>query len=154
MTIFTVSTDEHDIDKLLDEVATALGKWEAGEAVPLDLSVMLGDAGKTDQKARELRSQWQIDGHAVIQSTRPGLGPWVIRFQQMVRRLTWWFMDPILHQIRHFQRNTAVTVADMAQTQTALIQQVETQATEIEALRARLAQLEEQTGALSGTEAS
>jgi SAM-dependent methyltransferase len=59
------------------------------------------------QRAYELTLQWNIDGDAIIHSTRPGVGPWVIRFQTLVRELTWWFLEPILQQIRLFQKNAA-----------------------------------------------
>lgn len=141
MSIFSVDADKQDIEVLLGNVQQALADWEADKPMALDLSMMLGEAGKVGQKAHQLRSQWNIDSNAVIQSNRPGLGPWVIRFQQVVRRLTWWFMEPILQQIRSFQRNTAVAVSDLAQNQTQLLEELQVQANEIAALREQLAQL-------------
>ncbi len=142
MNIFSVSADEQDVEVLLGNVNKALQAWESGKTLPLDLSLLLHETGKVKQQAAQLRSQWQIDGQAVILSNRPGIGPWVIRFQQLVRRFTWWFMEPILQQIRAFQRNTAVAITDLVNSQEDLIQTGQDQAAELDALREKVAQLE------------
>jgi hypothetical protein len=142
LNIFSVSADEQDVEVLLGNVNKALQAWESGKTLPLDLSLLLHETGKVKQQAAQLRSQWQIDGQAVILSNRPGIGPWVIRFQQLVRRFTWWFMEPILQQIRAFQRNTAVAITDLVNSQEDLIQTGQDQAAELDALREKVAQLE------------
>lgn len=142
MNIFSVSADEQDVEVLLGNVSEALQEWESGKTLPLDLSLLLHETGKVKQQAAQLRRQWQIDGQAVILSNRPGVGPWIIRFQQLVRRLTWWFMEPILQQIRAFQRNSAVAITDLIKTQEDLIQTGQEQAAELAALREKVAQLE------------
>ncbi len=142
MNIFSVSADEQDVEVLLGNVNKALQAWESGKTLPLDLSLLLHETGKVKQQAAQLRSQWQIDGQAVILSNRPGIGPWVIRFQQLVRRFTWWFIEPILQQIRAFQRNTAVAITDLVNSQEDLIQTGQDQAAELDALREKVAQLE------------
>lgn len=142
MNIFSVSADEQDVEVLLGNVSKALQEWESGKTLPLDLSLLLHETGKVKQQAAQLRHQWQIDGQAVILSNRPGVGPWIIRFQQLVRRLTWWFMEPILQQIRAFQRNSAVAITDLIKTQEDLIQTGQEQAAELAALQEKVAQLE------------
>ena len=94
------------------------------------------------QKASQLGGQWDVDSSAVIQSTRPGLGPWIIRFQKLVRRLTWWYSEPIVQQIRVFQRNAASTAHGLAQNQHKLLARYEELAAEQEMLRERLEALE------------
>ena len=122
MNIFSVSSDTQDIEVLLGNVSDTLRQWEGGETPPLDLSIMLGDAGKLNQQAARLKGQWNINSWEIIQSTRPGLGPWVIRFQHLVRKLTWWYLEPIIQQVRGFQRNTALTVDGLAQSHEELLQ--------------------------------
>ena len=144
MNIFSVSSDTQDIEILLANVSDALRQWEGGEAPPLDLSIMLGDAGKLNQQAARLKGQWNINSWEIIQSTRPGLGPWVIRFQHLVRKLTWWYLEPIIQQVRGFQRNTALTVDGLAQSHEELLQTVQRQAVQLEALEKQLANLKKE----------
>jgi hypothetical protein len=59
---------------------------------------------------RGLSTQWSIDSNAIVHSTRPKLGPWIIRFQQTVRRFTWWFTNPLLDQIVTFNSNVVRTI--------------------------------------------
>lgn len=74
--------------------------------------------------ARQLMLRAQVDGNAIIHSTRPRLGPWLIRFQAAVRRVTWWFLEPILQQIRAFQVDSARAIGDLAREQDALQAQI------------------------------
>jgi hypothetical protein len=142
MNIFSVNSDTQDVELLLDSVGEALRQWEAGDTPPLDLSIMLGDAGKLSQRAARLKGQWNLNSWAIIQSTRTGLGPWIIRFQHLVRKLTWWYTEPLLDQIRGFQRNTALTVDGLAQSHEELLQMVQRQALQLEALEKQVAELQ------------
>jgi len=145
LNIFSVSSDTQDVEALLGNTAEALRQWEGGDAPPLDLSIMLGDAGKLNQQASRLKGQWNINSWAIIQSNRPGLGPWIIRFQHLMRKLTWWFPEPIIQQIRGFQRNTAFTVDGLAQSHEELLQTVQRQATQIESLEKQLVVLKKES---------
>ncbi len=142
MNIFSVSADEQDVEVLLGNVSDALDAWKSGKTLPLDLSLLLHETGKAKQQVRQLNSQWHIDSNAVILSNRPGVGPWIIRFQQLVRRLTWWFTEPIVQQIRTFQRSTAVSITHLAQNQEDFLANGQNQAAELVALQERVAQLE------------
>ena len=140
--IFSVSSDQGDVESLLADVGDAVRQWEDGKALSLDLSIMLGEAQHVGQQASQLRGQWNVDSAAVIQSTRPGLGPWIIRFQKLVRRLTWWYSEPIIQQVRGFQRNTASTARGLAQNQEKLLARYEQLAAEQKVLLERLNVLE------------
>jgi len=142
--IFSVSSDAQDVEMLLSNVAEKMRRWEGGKLPVLDLSVMLQDNDKIGKQASQLKGQWNIDRSAVIQSTRPLLGPWIVRFQHVVRRLTWWYLEPILQQIRRFQRNTALAADGMAQNQRRLLARCDDLTKEVVALRHRLEALEAQ----------
>ena len=142
LNIFSVSADEQDVEVLLSNVGEAVDAWESGKTLPLDLSLLLNETGKVKQQVAQLRNQWQIDSHAVILSNRPGLGQLIIRFQQLVRRLTWWFTEPIVQQIRTFQRSTAVSVTHLAKNQDDFLSSGQSQAAELAALQEKVAQLE------------
>ena len=154
MNIFSVSTDEQDVEVLLGNVSEALHAWESGETLPLDLSILLHETGKAKQHVRQLNSQWHIDSNAVVLSNRPGVGPWIIRFQQMVRRLTWWFTEPLMQQTRTFQRSTAVSVTHLAQNQSDFLEASQNQNAELVALQERVAQLEAAIKASGATTAN
>lgn len=141
MNIFSVSSETQDIEILLGNVNEALKEWEGGETPPLDLSIMLGDAGKLNQQAARLKGQWNINSWEIIQSTRPGLGPWVIRFQHLVRKLTWWYLEPIIQQVRGFQRNTALTVDGLAQNHEELLRTLAQQSERIAELEGKIADM-------------
>jgi hypothetical protein len=121
MSIFTVRTSASDVEAVMGAVGDALREWEGGDALPLDLSLVQSQNEQLTDQAHQLRLQWNVDGSAIIHSTRPRIGPWIIRFQLVVRRLTWWFLEPILLQIRMFQMNTAQVVDGLAQNQEAML---------------------------------
>lgn len=152
--IFSVSSAKQDVKVLLDNVAEAVHRWEGGGAPALDLSMMLDEAGKVGQRARRLKEQWNVDGRAVIQSTRPGLGPWVIRFQNLVRKLTWWYLEPVIQQIRVFQMNAALAAGGLAQNQERLLARHEDLLAELAMLQKRVEALEAQALTTGGNMSS
>jgi hypothetical protein len=124
MTVFGVYTARDDVEAVMGAVADALRRWEGGESRPLELSLIQGQSERLTQLARQLTLQWNIDGNAIIHSRRRFRGAWLIRFQILTRRLTWWFLEPILQQIRLFQLNTSHAVDGLAQNQEALMAHV------------------------------
>lgn len=145
MSIFIVDGGTRDVEGVMEDVAGALRSWEGGERSALDLSAVTGDDGRLSERARRLKLQWNVDGHAIIHSMRPGLGVWIVRFQRVVRRMTWWFLEPILEQIRLFQRNAARTIDGLARSQ-------EATAARVAELEARLAEVERQLAARDSAE--
>lgn len=121
MNVFSVQADSGDVEVIMHEVGEAVQRWEGGDALPLDLAWVQRREDRLLQEARQLRFQATLDGNAIVHSTRPRLGPWIIRFQQFVRRVTWWFLEPILQQIRAFQLHTAQVVEVLAENQEALL---------------------------------
>lgn len=124
MSVFSVEESSDDVELVLRAVGDAVRRWEGGEALGL---VLFGRRPPDDillQRARQLRLQARIDREAVIHSTRPHIGPLVIRFQRLVRRLTWWFSEPMLQQIAAYQLNNALLVEGLADTLEALKQDV------------------------------
>lgn len=138
MSLLPVSSSANDVEELMAAVGDEL-RQEDGASAPPDLPA----AGKALlSQARLLRLQWNVDGSAIIHSTRPRLGPWLVRFQLLVRRLTWWFLEPILQQVRLFQMNAARLGEGLARQQEHLEQQVEALAAQVEALQRRVEELE------------
>lgn len=121
MNVFSVQADSGDVEVIMREVGEAVRRWEGGDALPLDLAWVQRREDRVLQQARQLRFQATLDGNAIIHSTRPRLGPWIIRFQHFVRRVTWWFMEPILQQIRTFQLQSAQVVETLAENQEAVL---------------------------------
>ncbi len=121
MSVFSVQADDGDVEVIMREVGEAVRRWEGGDAMPLDLSWVQHREERLLQQARQLRFQAILDGNAIIHSTRPRFGPWIIRFQQFIRRATWWFVDPILQQIRTFQVNTAQVIEALAENQETML---------------------------------
>lgn len=140
--IFSVSAGERDVELLLDRVSVAVRKWEKGESPSLDLSMMLGQAARTDERVAQLKRQWNVDLSVIVHSTRPVLGPWIIRFQRLVRKATWWYLEPIFQQVRAFQRNAAHAIGRLARDQKELLSQDEMLERELAALRSRVEVLE------------
>ena len=144
MNVFSVNSDVPDVEMLLASVAQTLREWEGGRTPPLDLSYVLGQTTTISQQVAQLRSQANLDSQAIIHSTRPRVGPWIIRFQHLVRRFTWWFTEPIVQQIRLFQIQSTMTLGKLAQNEESLAKHVDTLNGEVEALRQRLHALETQ----------
>jgi hypothetical protein len=125
MSVFSIQTDVNDVEVMMRAVGEAVRRWEGGDAMSLDLAWVQRREEHLLQQARQLRFQATVDGNAIIHSTRPHLGPWIIRFQQFVRRMTWWFLEPVLQQIRVFELNTAQVVETLAENQEALLAQLQ-----------------------------
>ena len=121
MNVFSVQADSNDVEVIMHELGKAVQRWEGGDALPLDLALVQRREDRLLQEARQLRLQGTLDGNAIVHSTRPRLGPWIIRFQHFVRRVTWWFLEPILQQIRAFQLHTAQVVEALSENQEALL---------------------------------
>jgi hypothetical protein len=149
MSVFNAYSGTDDVEAVMGAVADALRRWEGGEVRPLEISLIQGQTHRLSEQARQLAFQWNVDGSAIIHSTRRGYGPWLIRFQTVVRRLTWWFMEPILQQIRLFQMNTAHVLDGVVQGQEALMAHLtgppqEEATSRLEALEAQIAELRRQ----------
>ncbi len=140
--IFSVNIDVPDVEAVLDSVAQALQDWEGGRQPGLDLSAVLGQTNTLNQQLTQLRSQANLDGRAIIHSTRPGLGPWIIRFQHMVRRLTWWFTEPIVFQIRMFENQATTVMTKLSQNDQHLVKHVAALTEQLAAAQDRLSALE------------
>ncbi len=121
MNIFSVQADSGDVEVIMHEVGKAVQRWEGGDTLPMDLAWVQRREDRLLQDARQLRFLATLDGNAIVHSTRPRFGPWIIRFQQFVRRVTWWFLEPILQQIRAFQLQTAQVVETLAENQEAML---------------------------------
>jgi len=151
MNVFSVSSDGQDVEVLLGDVAEAIRQWEEGAPLLLDLSITLGETSKVSERASRLKEQWNVDSSAIIHSTRPALGPWIIRFQNLVRKFTWWYLEPIVHQIRAFQMSTALTANGLAQNQEKLLDRHQDLVAELAALQERVEALEAQTSTRGGS---
>ena len=146
MSVFSVYSATDDVEAVMGAVADAVRRWEGGEARPLDLGLLRGQTGRLSEQARQLTLQWNVDSNAIIHSTRAGYGPFLIRVQTVVRRLTWWFLEPILQQIRLFQMNTAHVLDGLVRSQEALMGHLgdlpeEEWKSRLEALEAQVAEL-------------
>ena len=149
MNILSVHAETTDIEVILESVALALDDWEHGRPRPLDLTTVLGQTGTVNQQIAQLRSQANLDGSAIIHSTRPRIGAWIIRFQHSVRRLTWWFTEPLLMQIRLFQHQAVTVIAKLHQTDQQLAQNLASTQAELDALQQRVDLLETRLAGLS-----
>ncbi|GIK73650.1 MAG: hypothetical protein BroJett021_26380 [Chloroflexota bacterium] len=142
MNIFSVHAETADIEVVLESVTLVLDDWEHGRPHSLDLTSILGQTGSINQQIAQLRSQANLDGNAIIHSTRPRIGPWIIRFQHGVRRLTWWFTEPLIMQIRLFQHQVVTVIAKLHQNNQQLAQNLAGAQTELTALQKRVDLLE------------
>ena len=107
MSVLDVNTASDDVEDVMRAVGDALSSWER-QAAPLGARPQRQDnSDDLRRRAALLRHQWRVDSNAIIHSNRPGLGPWLIRMQSFIRRMTWWFLEPVVQQIRLFQRNSA-----------------------------------------------
>jgi hypothetical protein len=115
MTVFSVDASHDDVELLLHALGDALRRWEGGDVSALSLSEGRGVDTALLQRARQLRIQAKVERGAIVHSTRPRIGPLIIRFQHLVRRLTWWFTEPILQQISAYQFNSALVIEGLAE---------------------------------------
>jgi len=125
MSVFSIQADTGDIEVVMRQVGEAVRRWEGGDTLPLDLAWVQRREERLLQQARQLRFQAIVDGNAIIHSTRPRIGPWIIRFQHFIRKITWWFLEPILQQIRTFQLSTAQIVEALAANQETLLAELQ-----------------------------
>ena len=117
MSVIRVNARRSDVEDTMRAVADALRQWEEHQRVSPDAGTAPDRSKGLVKQVHQLVLQSNIDGSAIIHSTRPGVGPWIIRFQMIVRRLTWWFLEPILQQIRLFGMNTTRAFEKVAEDQ-------------------------------------
>lgn len=142
MNIFSVNSNVADIEVMLSSASQVLADWESGRPQQLDLSSVADQNVSIGQQLVQLRHQSNVDSNAIIHSTRPKIGPWIIRFQQLVRRFTWWFTDPLVFQIRMFQNQAVTVITKLNQNDQQLLQNAATMAEELRELQRRVNQLE------------
>lgn len=142
MNIFNVNTSVADIEAVLASAAQALSDWENGRPHQLDLTAVADQHSTVGQQIAHLRNQANLDGNAIIHSTRPQIGPWIIRFQLLVRRLTWWFTDPLVFQIRMFQNQAVTLITKLNQNDQQMLQNTASMMEELSELQKRVSHLE------------
>src|SRR5947208_5743811 len=82
----------------------------------------------------DLDQRKQLDAGAVIESRRPLVGGLIVRAQRLVRRLTGWYLLPILEQIRLFEGDAAAAMRELE----ALARRQEARQDDLEALIGQL----------------
>ena len=90
MSVFSVRADSGDMEAMMSSVAESLLEWERGKFLPLDLAMIHDRGDRLAEDAHHLWHQSNLDGNAIVHSTRLRWGPLIIRFQLLVRRLTWY----------------------------------------------------------------
>ena len=166
MTIHWVHTESESAADALAAVERALaGASEAPRqegGVDPQLIELVRDDPYLASNLVALHETWAVDPHRIVVSSRPGLAWAINRFQRLVRRATWWYALPQWLQISEFHGAVVRTLASLVKersrleqelrdvsgghvlARTALLeQQILALRAEQEALRARIAELEE-----------
>lgn len=146
LNVFSVYSEQSDVELLMQSVAERLKRFEAGEGSSREIAAFsLYPVGWEDQDTERnvelLIAQWDIDGSEIIHSTRPVLGPAIITFQHIVRRLTWWFLNPIVDQISRFNHSAVRVIHSLYRQQCATNQQLSDMATRLAAAERTIAEL-------------
>ena len=105
MSFFTVTTDRGDVEDLMAKVSNRLADLEqTGQLGNLHTALLpaVSQSVSVDDQLRALHAQWSINPNEIIHSNRPRFGPAIVRFQRLVRRATFWYLNPILDQIVAF----------------------------------------------------
>ena len=156
MNLFSAYSQPPDVELLMQQVEQKLQQWENGKDLgPFRLTAL--PFGRNDADSEQmiglLSSQWDINGRAIIHSTRPVLSRPIIVFQRVIRRLTWWYLEPLLQQIRDFHLQVAKSVSYVFRRQQAqsdefveLVQEQRRLEQIVLELSQRLATLEEKSG--------
>ena len=146
MNVFSVYSEHADVELLMQSVAERLKRFEAGEGGSHDIAAFsLYPVGWEDQDTERnvelLIAQWDIDSSEIIHSTRPVLGPAIITFQHVVRRLTWWFLNPIVDQISRFNHSAARVIHSLFRQQCIINRQLNEMATRLAAAENTIAEM-------------
>ncbi len=135
MNVFQVHVDHQDIESMMGQVSAELARWESGADGPkTPFSMPLGGDADTTQAIALLQTSWNINSQAIIHSTRPRIGRHVIRFQQFVRRATWWFLEPIIQQVRAFNGNATRAIGGLFRRQNRMEERMAELVTRVEEL--------------------
>jgi hypothetical protein len=86
-----------------------------------------------------IQKNWEIDSEVPISSKRRYVGRLVIVVKRIVRGLTAWYMNPVIHEIRKYNMLVTRTLFDISKN--------------IDEIKERLNSLEEAREALEGLEA-
>lgn len=68
---------------------------------------------------------WAVDQHAIVVSHRPALGWAINRFQQLMRRATWWYAAPQWEQANAFHGAVLRVLTSLVKGQHTLQQQLD-----------------------------
>ena len=155
MSVLDVNTASDDVEDVMRAVGDAVSSWER-QAAPSGAGPQRQDnSDDLRRRAALLRHQWRVDSNAIIHSNRPGLGPWLIRMQSLIRRMSWWFLEPVVQQIRLYQRNSARVIDGLAREQEQVADKLsafEGLSRHVADLEARLVQLENRRDELGSYE--
>lgn len=146
MNIFSVHCEHPDVELLMQGVAERLQRFEAGEGGSREIAAFhLYPVGWEDQDAERniefLMAQGDIDSQEIIHSTRPTIGPAIITFQNIVRRLSWWFLDPIVAQVSQFNHTAARAIHSLFRQQSVTSQQLSDMTVRLEAAEGTIAEM-------------
>lgn len=146
MNVFSVHSKHPDVELLMQGVAERLQSFEAGEAGGREIAAFsLYPVGWEDQDTERnvelLVAQRDIDSQEIIHSNRPVFGPAIIAFQNLVRRLTWWFLNPVTDQISLFNRTAARVIHSLFRGQRDTTQQLGEMAARLEAAESTIVEL-------------
>jgi len=151
LNLFSVYSQPPDVESLMRQVEQKLQQWENGKDLgPLRLTAL--PFGRNDADAEQmiglLSSQWDVNSRAIIHSTRPVLSRPIIVFQRVVRRLTWWYLEPLLQQIRDFHLHVAKSVSHIFRRQQAQGDEFVELVQELKRLDQIILELSQRVGAL------
>ncbi len=144
--IFSVRVDKPDVELLMQGVAERLQRFEQGQGSDREIAAFglypVGwQDGEAERNVELLVAQWDIDSQEIIHSNRPVFGPAIITFQSIVRRLTWWFLNPIVDQISQFNRTAARVIHSLFNQQRDSTQRLSDMSARLEAAESKIAQL-------------
>lgn len=144
--IFNVRVDKPDVELLMQGVAERLQRFEMGEGSDDEVATFsLYPIGWEDHDAERnlelLIAQWDIDGQEIIHSNRPVLGPAIIAFQKVVRRWSWWFLNPIIDQVSQFNHTAARVIYSLYRQQRDTTQQLGEMAARLEAAESTISEM-------------
>jgi hypothetical protein len=155
--IFNVRTAKPDVELLMQGVAERVRRFEAGEGGDREIKVFsLYPVGweddDTESNVELLGAQWDIDSQEIIHSNHPIFGPTIIAFQSIVRRLTWWFLNPIIDQISQFNRTAARVIHSLFRQQHDATQQTTEITVRLEAAENTIAEMAKRIEELEKTQ--
>lgn len=119
---FEIKDGQVNVQEIMDRIRQDIKEKKAAGLYPDDPEELISHVpvfslgtDNLETYIKAMRETWQIDTGRNIRTDRAGIGPLVIFYKKVTRRLMRWYMDDVAEQIVRFHSYTASAMGKVAE---------------------------------------